>query len=140
MDILDKIDVLIIDQIHERSANIDMLLLILYTYYKLANRKLKLVLCSATIDTKIGDLLKEAGLKIDTFAVQVNRHPVKEIPITEGTIIDKILQLSKQMRADEQMLVFHPGVREVNDTVNTLLQKYNRVAYPITANQNPKDQ
>lgn len=44
------------------------------------------------------------------------------------------------MRADEQMLVFHPGVREVNDTVNTLLQKYNRVAYPITANQNPKDQ
>jgi hypothetical protein len=46
-----------------------MLLLILYIYYKLTKRKLKLVLCSATIDTKIGDLLKEAGLKIDTFAV-----------------------------------------------------------------------
>jgi HrpA-like RNA helicase len=38
------------------------------------------------------------------------------------------------------MLIFYPGVKEVNDTVNILMQKYNRVAYPITANQNPKDQ
>jgi ATP-dependent RNA helicase DHX37/DHR1 len=90
-EILDKIDVLMIDEIHERSANIDMLLLILNIYYKLAKRKLKLVLCSATIDTKIGDLMKDAGLKIDTFAVEVNRHPVMEIPIKEDTIINKIL-------------------------------------------------
>jgi HrpA-like RNA helicase len=91
MEILDKIDVLMIDEIHERSGNIDMLLLILHLYYKFAKRKLKLVLCSATIDTKIGKLLEDSGLKVDTFTVETNRHKVAEFPIVENTIIDKIL-------------------------------------------------
>lgn len=68
-----------------------MLLLLLHVYFKLTKRKMKLVLCSATIDTKIGELLKEAGLKVDTFFVETNRHAVTEYAITEGTIIDKIL-------------------------------------------------
>jgi HrpA-like RNA helicase len=65
-----------IDEIHERSANIDILLLLLYSYYKQAKRTLKLVLCSATIDTRIGDMMKEAGLRVDTFFTEVKRHPV----------------------------------------------------------------
>jgi ATP-dependent RNA helicase DHX37/DHR1 len=73
----DKIDVLIIDEIHERSANIDILLLLLHSYYKLKKRKLKLVLCSATIDESIASILKDANLKIATFEVNVSRHPIK---------------------------------------------------------------
>lgn len=35
------------------------------------------------------------------------------------------------------MLVFVPGIREVNDIVEILRRKFNRQAYPITSNQNP---
>jgi HrpA-like RNA helicase len=52
--VFDDIDVMVIDEIHERSANIDVLLLLLYSYFLAKKRKLKLILCSATIDTQIG--------------------------------------------------------------------------------------
>ncbi len=38
------------------------------------------------------------------------------------------------------MLVFVPGIREVNDIVEILRRKFNRQAYAITANQNPIQQ
>jgi HrpA-like RNA helicase len=83
--------VLIIDEIHERSANIDILLLLLNQYYKVSKRKLKLVLCSATIDKNIGKILQDANLKIGTFEVKVQRHPITEVPIKTGNILGRIL-------------------------------------------------
>lgn len=53
-----------------------MLLLLLNIYYKEQKRKLKLVLCSATIDEKIGELMKDAGLKISKFEVKTARFDV----------------------------------------------------------------
>ena len=70
------IDVLMIDEIHQRSANIDILLILLFHYCRLKKRNIKIILCSATIDTRIGDLMKEANLKIDTFQVETKRHPI----------------------------------------------------------------
>lgn len=91
LDILDDIDVLMIDEIHERSANIDILLLLLFYYCKMKNRKIKIILCSATIDTRLGELMKEAKLKVDTFEVETKRFNIAEYPIQKGTIIDKIV-------------------------------------------------
>lgn len=71
-----RIDVLMIDEIHERSANIDILLILLLHYCRQKKRNIKIILCSATIDTRIGDLMKEANLKIDTFQVETKRHPI----------------------------------------------------------------
>lgn len=86
--IFDTIDVLVIDEIHERSANIDMLLLLLYSYFRQQKRKLKLILCSATIDTRIGDIMKEANLKVDIFEPQIpKKYKVTEHPIEKGTIL-----------------------------------------------------
>ena len=41
------------------------------------------------------------------------------------------------MKSDEQMLVFVPGIREVNEDVEILRRIFKRQAYPVTANQNP---
>lgn len=139
--VLDKIDVLVIDEIHERSANIDLLLLVLYCYFKQQKRKLKLILCSATIDKQIGDIMKDANLKVDTFEPQIpSKYKVTEYPITQGTILEKIVELSKKMKNDEQLLAFFPGVADVHNGVSTLLEKYNVQAYAITANQPHKEQ
>jgi HrpA-like RNA helicase len=69
LDVFDSIDVLMIDEIHERSANIDMLLLLVYHYCRIKSRSIKIILCSATIDTSLGDLMRDAKLKIDAFEV-----------------------------------------------------------------------
>jgi ATP-dependent helicase HrpB len=44
------------------------------------------------------------------------------------------------MKSDEQMLVFVPGIREVNEIVEILRRIFKRQAYPVTANQNPIEQ
>ena len=107
----DKIDVLVIDEIHERSINIDVLLLLIYSYYASKKRKLKLILCSATIDEEIGKIMQDTGLKIGIFEPKIpSKYTIKEFPITNGTIIEKVIELSHKLRADEQLLVFFPGV------------------------------
>ena len=84
----DKIDVLVIDEIHERSVNIDILLLLLYDYYKESKRKLKLILCSATIDEQIGSIMRDANLSVGLFEPNIPpRFTTTEHPIEEGTII-----------------------------------------------------
>lgn len=70
-EVFDRIDVLMIDEIHERSINIDILLLLLHEYYQDHKRKLKLILCSATIDPQIGKIMNDAGLKIGTFEPKI---------------------------------------------------------------------
>ena len=44
-----------------------MLMLFLSQYYQQKKRKLKLVLCSATIDEEIINIIKETNLKIANF-------------------------------------------------------------------------
>ena len=66
-EVFDKIDVLVIDEIHERSINIDILLLLIHDYYAKKKRKMKLILCSATIDQKIGSIMEDANLKLGVF-------------------------------------------------------------------------
>ena len=91
-EVFDSIDVLVIDEIHERSVNIDILLLVIYSYFKQQKRKLKLILCSATIDKKIGGIMEDAGLKIGIFEPEIpSRFTVTENRIENGTVIDKIL-------------------------------------------------
>lgn len=73
---------LIIDEIHERSASIDVLLLLLYCYFLTPNRKLKVILCSATIDEQIGQIMKAANLKVGLFEPQIpSKFTITEHPI-----------------------------------------------------------
>ena len=119
--VFDSIDVLVIDEIHERSVNIDILLLLLYCYYREEKRKMKLVLCSATIDPNIGAIMRDAGLTVGVFEPQIpNKYTIKQCPFSDMTIIEKIVQLSKKLKNDEQMLVFFAGVNEVLKYVKIL--------------------
>ena len=139
-EVFDEMDVLVIDEIHERSANIDVLLLLLAEYYSKQPRRLKLLLCSATINDEIGKLFSSIGLKVDTFEVKTQLHKVEEVAITEGTIIQKVLELSKKLNSSEQMLVFIPGEAEVEMTVRILSEKFNKLAYALTARVAEKQQ
>ena len=49
---------------------------------------MKLILCSATIDQKIGSIMEDANLKIGIFEPDIpSRFKVTEHGITKGTII-----------------------------------------------------
>ena len=112
---------LVIDEIHERSINIDVLLLVIASYYAKKKRKMKLILCSATIDENIGKIMSDSGLKIDIFEPNIpSRFTVTDHPIKEGTLIEKIVELSHRVNHDEQILAFFPGVNEVFNTVKIL--------------------
>lgn len=79
-EVFDDIDVLVIDEIHERSVNIDVLLLLIYDYYLVQRRRMRLVLCSATIDPKIGGIMKDANLSVGVFEPAIpSKYTVKEI-------------------------------------------------------------
>ena len=82
-EVFDEIDVLVIDEIHERSINIDVLLLVISSYYAKKKRKMKLILCSATIDENIGKIMSDSGLKINIFEPNIpSRFTVTDHPIT----------------------------------------------------------
>ena len=68
-----------------------MLLLFLSQYYQQQRRKLKLVLCSATIDEEIIKIINETNLKIANFNVSVKSFPIVERIIDSGSIIERIL-------------------------------------------------
>ena len=84
--------------------------------------------------------MEDAGLKCGTFEVETKRHLVTEHTIEGQDIVDAIIELANRLSAHETMLVFFPGIKEVKDTVKFLHEKKGRVAYEISAAQNPKTQ
>ena len=85
--------------------------------------------------------MKEAGLKLGVFEPIIPlKYKVTDHPIEDGTIIEKIIELANKLKADEQLLVFYPGVAEVLKTVEIIKSKFHRTVIAITGNQSHKVQ
>ena len=107
-------DIIIIDEVHERSIRTDVLLMILKKRYKG-----KLIMMSATLETKALEKYFEAEL-ID---IKCKSYKVKQICV-EKPVADYILEgflrikeIAKNIENDDRkdVLVFLPGIDEINE-------------------------
>ena len=124
-DIMSEYKFIIIDEAHERSVDSDVLLFMLYKFYKRneGNKRLPfLILTSATFDTNkyanyfdvsIDNIIKVKGS-------QFNIHPhwlPHDTSNVYDTIVDTLVEINK-IKDDPQMtdvLIFAPGMGEMKE-------------------------
>ena len=124
----EKYDTLIIDEVHERTLNIDFLLGYLKTLLK-RRQDLKLIITSATIDV---DRFSEyfSGAPIirvsgKMFPVEVKYRPVEPLLKSETSENDMILEVLDEIwqKPKGDVLVFVPGEREIKD-LSDIIKKH----------------
>jgi ATP-dependent helicase HrpA len=155
---LSKYDTLIIDEAHERSLNIDFLLGYLSTLVK-KRRDLKIIITSATIDTKrFSQHFHDAPIiEVEgrSFPVETRYRPLNaeaSVDPETGLVLDDDQSVSAAlMRAVDEIthedplgdiLVFLPGEREIRDAHLMLSRKKyrNTEVMPLYARLSVKDQ
>ena len=123
---LGKYDVIIIDEAHERSLNIDFLLGFLKKLLK-RRPELKVIVSSATLDTeKFSQFFsnaKVATIPGTTFPIEVRYAPSDPDGKSDNSIVDEAVEAVRQLlvsSASGDILVFMPTERDIIETVETL--------------------
>ncbi|MFC1523755.1 ATP-dependent RNA helicase HrpA [Thermodesulfobacteriota bacterium] len=124
-NVLSAYDVVIVDEAHERSLNIDFLLGFLKQL--MARRKdIRVIITSATIDTE--KFAKNFGgapvIEVSgrTFPVEVRYHP-PPVDDDDGSYIDQMIQAVMAIRQKERpgdILVFMPTERDIRESIDGL--------------------
>jgi HrpA-like RNA helicase len=131
--------VIFIDEVHERSVNIDLCLALIARklhYNSALASKLKVIISSATLDSYVPALFdKIKHVKLAEFKLPSLKplHHVKEINRANKNILDVVQEIYHKRARQDQILCFVNSVTEVNQCC-TLLQKlsHNTIkAYPL---------
>lgn len=145
---VNKSVVIFIDEVHERSVNIDLCLGLLARKLELdpqLHTKLKVIISSATLDESVPNLFKKIlKEKVTKFEMPKmgTLYPVKKIHRPRENAIDVVRELCKSRRRHEQILCFVSSVTEVNENCRLLNQisQGTLVAYPLVQSQHPNVQ
>lgn len=123
---LGQYDVIIIDEAHERSLNIDFLLGLVRKLLK-RRPELKVIISSATLDTeKFSHFFSNArvvNIPGKTFPVEVRYSPPECTAQEEVSIVDEAVRAVREVIGSSRMgdiLVFMPTERDIVETVATL--------------------
>jgi len=137
--------VFFIDEVHERSVNIDLCLALLARL--LSDKpelqiKVRVVISSATLGTTVFDLFRRhlhgAATKFELPTMGL-RFPVKQIHRPNENVIDIVLEICKKRKRHDQILCFVSSVSEVNQCCRLIdeISKGTVVAYPLVQAQHP---
>lgn len=124
---LNDYDTIIIDEAHERSLNIDFLLGFLK---KLLSKRpdLKVIITSATIDTeKFSAHFDDApiiNVSGRSYPVTTHYRPPEVLGIDMEEAIARAVDEFYKEKKTGDILVFLPGEREINDTIDRLKKKH----------------
>ncbi len=120
---LENFDIVILDEFHERHLETDLSLGLLQDLQK--NKKLKIILMSATIETEMVNLFS------DSMSIEINSpmYPVeiRYLP-NQPSLLNMPLELKVKKSLEEtsdDTLVFLPGMREMLRTKEILGDSYN---------------
>ena len=140
--------VFFIDEVHERSVNIDICLALLaqLLYEKpYLKAKIKIIISSATLDSKVPDLFRQhfkGAVTEFRMPKMGTRFPVETIPRPNENIITVVLEICKKRRQADQILCFVSSERETSQccSIITEMSRGTVTAYPLVQTQHPNVQ
>ncbi len=144
------LDIVMVDEAHERSLNIDLGLGLLKQAQRLRKEKgkseLKIVVASATIEEqKFADYFESSPVaKVEgrLFPVDLEYRGVPDgddYTVKAGLIVKEIINNNEE----GDILVFMPGEEEINktvDSINSLISSETVNVLPLFGAMNPQDQ
>ncbi|CAF0951195.1 unnamed protein product [Rotaria sp. Silwood1] len=145
---VDKSIVFFVDEVHERSCNIDLCLALLARLLidkPDLKSKLKIIISSATLDSSVPRLFRQIpNISFTEFEMPQmdTRYPVKKIARRNENVLDIVLELYKKRERHDQILCFVNSVSEVNQCCRLLaeLSQGTIGAVALVQSQSPKVQ
>ena len=140
--------VFFIDEVHERSINIDLCLALLarlLTIQPMIQTKFKLIISSATLDSSVPRLFQSIpSIRLSQFQLpQIGLlHHVTKIPRPKENILDVVQELFKKRQRHDQILCFVNSVTEVHQCCRILEQLTQGTikGYPLIQAQSAAEQ
>ena len=145
---LNKSVVFFIDEVHERSVNIDLCLALLarlLTVKPELKSKMKVIVSSATLDPSVPALFRQipnAGLAEFRMPNMGTLHPVTKVARPNENVLDIVQELSKKRKRHDQILCFVSSVADVNQCCKLIgeISRGTIVAHPLVQSQHPNVQ
>lgn len=122
--LLRKYSVIMVDEAHERSLNIDFILGLLKDIIK-QRQDLKIVISSATINAKLfSDYFNNApiiSIKTKQFPIEVKHYPLvrEDYELLQKKIVDIVSEL-EESNIKGDILIFLPGERDIKNCCDNL--------------------
>ncbi|CAF3114296.1 unnamed protein product [Rotaria socialis] len=140
---VNKSIVIFIDDVHERSVNIDLCLALIarmLTNNKLLSNKIKVIISSATLHPSVPKLFQGIKhLKLTEFTIPSmgTLYPVKQFKRPNANILNIVQELYNKRRRQDQILCFVNSASKVNQCCRLLaeISQNTIVAYPLVQSQ-----
>lgn len=137
-----------IDEVHERSINIDFCLALFARLLRLTpqlRKRMKLIISSATLDASVPALFKNIAAcpSIEFNLVSLSTlYPVTVKRVPNENLLDLVQKLYSQRNRYDQILCFVGSTQETHENCQLLKQitKGAIVAYPLIQSQSAIDQ
>ncbi|MDA8805829.1 helicase-related protein [Opitutales bacterium] len=120
---LNEFEVLILDEFHERSAQIDLCLGLALQLWKSSKPDLRIIVTSATLNlSALNEFIPQSGcleLKDRSYPVEVEYQVVKKELPPWKSLVDLLPRLLSKMDGD--ILIFMDGAYEISKTVSAII-------------------
>ena len=144
----DRPIVFFIDEVHERSVNIDLCLALfarMLTEKPQLKSKIKIIISSATLDSSVPELFRRIPqIKVNEFTMPSlgTLYRVDTINRPNQNILDLVQELCKKRHRHDQILCFVSSVTEVKQCVSLLneISRGTLIAHELIQSQSANDQ